>query len=213
MSNKKIFIDLDDTLLDTFRYLIKWHKRSTPYNCIENLAIYDLTCFVRADNGVTFTQSNISQLGMTHEECWGLLPQDFWNKIPIFYWAYELINLCEEMAGRKNVYILTKHIPTTDCVSGKVDWINKYLPQYSDRFIMCRNKYSIVDERSVLIDDSEENELEFLKNKRDKNFYLFPAFLNRRRSVFLDMTGYTSLHSGTYKEIIFNEIKKKFLEI
>lgn len=221
MNVKKIFLDLDDTILDTFRYLIKWHNQPYPYDSLESLDIYDKTCHYRKQPGESSTRESLSLLGLSYEKCWKSLPTVFWTTIPMFPWANMYIEHCEHLAGKENVYILTKHIPTKDCSGGKVEWVNQNLPEYIDRLIVCRKKHAVVDGHSLLIDDCEKNEEDFNRCGKSKNFYLFPSFLNKRRDMFFDIAGYT--RSDPYKghssvkarahNNILTEINKKFLEL
>lgn len=165
----KIFIDLDDTLLDTFRYFVKWFDRPEPYNSIDSI--------IKLCNGGPITRE-VTQLDMTHAESWESLPLEFWDSIPLMPWANDLISLCERLAGKENVYILSSQIPTEACVSGKTYSVNSHFPSYRNRLILSRNKQIIVDKHSLLIDDYTGHLLKFVQANKIKNFFLFPSLCN-----------------------------------
>jgi 5'(3')-deoxyribonucleotidase len=203
----KIFIDLDDTLLDTMRYAVKWHDRPEPYNSIESI--------IKLCNGGPINAES-TLLGMSHDEAWKNLPFEFWCSIPLMPWAYNLIDLCEKLAGKENVYILSSQIPIEECVAGKTYCVNWHFPEYENKLILSRNKEILVDEQSMLIDDYNGNFLKFIDANKRKNFFLFPSLCNSLYKQALGMHHTSCDDSLKVQEIertLFNSIESQFAEL
>lgn len=163
MNRNKIFLDMDDVLLDTANYFYKWHKAESPYLTSTNLG--------KRDNG--------EMIGLNWQKAWNELPFEFWSSIPKAPFADNLISVCEDSVGEENVFILTSAISNTDCYAGKSAWINKYLPKYKSKLFIGQKKHIVVDEYSLLIDDYEKHEKNFSAFNKANNFLLFPAYGNR----------------------------------
>lgn len=167
--DRKIFIDLDETLLDTFSYFVKWHDRPRPYDSIESILDLNLGMGIRPEDTL---------LGMSHSEAWESLPYEFWYSIPKMPWADDLIKLCEDIVGKENVYILSSQIANEGCVSGKTSAVNDYFPSYKNKLILAKNKQILVDRSSLLIDDYEGHLKSFVNAGKYRNFFLFPSITN-----------------------------------
>ena len=170
MKKFQIFLDMNDTLLDTTKYLVEWHKVAWPYDDPKNCGHRD----------------NSEVLGLTWQQCWGNLPVEFWESIPKAPWADDVIKLCENEATGA-VYLLTSPIPNGICAHGKTLWVNQHMPKYKNKLIIAHKKFAVVDQYSLLIDDSYLNEEKFeIAGKRD-NFLLFPSYMNRCYTMMNDM--------------------------
>lgn len=153
---------MDDVLLDTSNYVIKWHNKQWPFGEEKNCGSRDI--------------HNI--LNMSWEECWNNLPVEFWESIPFCPWAKQLIELGEYYFPNE-VYLLTSPIPNGVCSMGKHFWVNKYMPNYSNRIIIGHKKHACVGENGLLIDDSYLNEDKFIEYGLTDSFYLFPSYQNK----------------------------------
>lgn len=214
-SKSKIFIDLDDTLLDTFTHLVNWHKRPAPYDSISSI--------IRLCNGGEITREH-AMLGMTQHESWESLPLEFWDWIPLMPWAKALIQFCEELAGKENVYILSSQISNAGCVSGKTNMVNYHFPEYRNKLILSRNKHILVDQHSLLIDDHIGHLVKFNKVGKNKNFFLFPSLCNQLYKTNMSMRGIedssdsdilikNSNWNPNSCQLLFHSIRIKFMNL
>jgi 5'(3')-deoxyribonucleotidase len=92
------------------------------------------------------------------EEFWSKLDREFWANIhpsPECDWLPEL---CGQVVGRKNVFLLSTPIHNPDCVAGKMEWIHKNLPSWLHRqFIFTPHKWVCSKPGTLLIDDYDKN--------------------------------------------------------
>lgn len=149
---KRIRLDLDDTLntlsLDLLRFdglefesykaIGKWHW---GYNIIN--AVADL--------------KGEEPLGVV--EYWSRFSRDFWANIKVADEFDEIIDFCHQKVGLENVLITTSPTKCPECLAGKYEWMEKYLPkclqrQYAITPRKCEYGY---DTESVLIDDLPKN--------------------------------------------------------
>lgn len=188
MDKKYIFLDLDDTLIDTTNYLINWHNKEFPFNDPKNCGTRDIH----------------SILGMTWEDCWDKLPVEFWANIPWCPWGKQIVELAETHFPDQ-VYLLTSPIPNGVCSHGKQLWINKFMPEYKNKMIIGHKKYVIVNSDGLLIDDSYINEEKFDKVGKSDSFFLFPSYQNK----------YSGIVDSMYKdpEIAVNLVKNELIGV
>lgn len=161
---------MDDVLLDTTDYLIKWHKKKFPFYKAENCGSREVHTL----------------LDMTWQECWGDLPTEFWESIPFCPWGRDVIKLCEKYFG-DNVYLLTSPIPNGVCSMGKQLWVNHNMPRYKNKLIIGHKKYVIVADDGILIDDSYSNEEKFASAGKSESFFLFPSYQNKLHGIVKSM--------------------------
>lgn len=159
---QRLYLDMDEVLADTLDYMCSVFNFENPYLKEENLGVRSLHELLKKD----------------WRDVWMNLGVDFWANIPPYYWAQDLINYCETLCPNE-VYFLTSPVPDGCCASGKQLWVNKNFPKYTGKLIIAHAKYAVVDQYSVLVDDSEHNERKFLDNHKIYNFVLFPSFSNR----------------------------------
>lgn len=162
MSKKMLYLDLDDTILDTSNYLIQWHGKESPFTDPAKCGTREISDF----------------LGMTWEDCWNKLPSIFWETIPFAPWGLDIVDLAEKYFGEE-VYLLTSPIPNGECSKGKQLWVNKFMPAYSKRLIIAHRKHACVGHDGILIDDSYSMEEKFIKYEKEDCFYLFPSYQNK----------------------------------
>lgn len=163
---KNLYLDIDDVLLDTSEYAIRWHNKPSPWGNPKTLGKRELH----------------KSINMTWEECWYSLPVEYWSTIPTMPWFDEMMESAGKYFG-KNIYLLTSPIPNGICSMGKQLWINKYLPEYSDRLIIAHKKQACVSSDGLLIDDSYHNETAFKDAGKSGNFFLFPARQNKHHGM------------------------------
>lgn len=88
----------------------------------------------------------------------------FWENLPFTNEAPEILSLCEEWFGDKNVYIFSDPAGRPEAAAGKLAWVIKRLPGYVNRFLLGHCKYVCSNVRSVLIDDNDDHIKEFERN-------------------------------------------------
>lgn len=190
----KIFLDMDDVLLDTTRYYYQWNNEEFSYNNEQNL--------VKTDG--------VEKPGLpwqNHDE----LPFEFWSSIPKNQFADDLISICENLVGEENVFILTSAIPNTACPVGKVVWVNNHLPKFKSKLFMGQKKHIVVDDRSLLIDDYEKHESIFSKLNKVNNFLLFPSYTNRFHYTRFKIDDTFKLNDPCESKSLFKDIYKNII--
>jgi hypothetical protein len=105
-------------------------------------------------------------LGLTEEEFLGGLDVDDWANCSPMDDAHLIVEMVEARFGKKNVCILsnpTGHESIIDqCMEGKLNWIRKHFPFYSNRFLFGPQKeFCAGNPNHVLIDDFEKNIKDF----------------------------------------------------
>ncbi len=87
---------------------------------------------------------------------------------------------CILEVGSENVFILTKPIEDPSCVAGKVEWIQRFLPNdMKDQYFIGAHKYLCAKEGTLLIDDNEDN-INLFRNSGGSGI-LFPRPWNSAR--------------------------------
>lgn len=137
-SSKKIFIDLDGVLVDFYTPALQ------PYGVTPDQLFQSGRYLVH------------EMIGKTEQEFWGSVNHEtFWKDLPPSSDFRQIINLSEQCVEKENVFLLTKpRKESGHCVLGKVLWVEKHLPEFLDRLIVCRNKRSCASSKSLLIDDN-----------------------------------------------------------
>ena len=141
----KILLDLDGVLVDFVSGACRAHGRPDPFAEPLNPEVAD-------------------QFGM--DEIWGMDINEFWEPMKeASFWeglefmpdAKEILKFCERAVGMDNVCLLTSPSRGSGPVVGKVNWIEKHMPEYKRRFLIGSAKEFCASRRSILIDDSDKN--------------------------------------------------------
>ena len=83
---------------------------------------------------------------------------EFWANLNPTPWMEEIINFALDYFDKRHICILTscgKQDDTGEACKGKVQWIKKHLPQFSDRFLIGHPKWLTACDKTFLIDDSD----------------------------------------------------------
>lgn len=160
---KQIFLDLDDTLLDTTQAAYEFHGFQNIY---------------KTHPGSRGKRNVHKHVNMDFKDFWHTLPTEFWANIPKYLWADDIVREARCKYGVPNVFILTSQVPNAACTSGKQLWVNKNWPELTQNLIMSRNKHDLVGPNSILVDDSYNHHLEFKNKGQEENFCLFPSYQN-----------------------------------
>jgi len=82
----------------------------------------------------------------------------FWANLGWTHDGVAILRAVEHAFDRKNIWLLTTPMPNVGSASGKIEWINKYLPWYSKKvFITTASKSVVAGPDTLLIDDKDEN--------------------------------------------------------
>lgn len=139
----KCLLDQDGLLSDFHEGALALHSLKDPYINEENLGKYGIEHM----NGVQIPPAQF----------YGKMDEEFWASLQPTAEFDEIIALVESKFGRENVCILTAPVMTYGCLEGKRRWINQYLPQYKNQFLIGKPKHFCAGPDSVLIDDSDSN--------------------------------------------------------
>lgn len=146
----KILLDLDGVLVDLVKGLcdfvdkklekIPWPPGS--YNCFKHI-------------------------GIDPEEFWTKQSTpEFWANLPWMPDGKDIVNFLERKFGSKNICLLTSP-GNAESVTGKIQWIEKHLPQYKRRYLIGPEKHFCSHSNSLLIDDCNENVVKFRQEGGD----------------------------------------------
>lgn len=140
----KIYLDMDDVLVDLTPEVCE--KLDKPYRLVNFSGNYFL--------------EKVLDLPCEPGEMWKhyehTFDENFWANLSFTDDAFIIIEAVEKIINAKNIYLLSKPTGIKGCLEGKQQWINKYLPHFSDKVIFTRDKSSIATPNSLLIDDSDK---------------------------------------------------------
>jgi hypothetical protein len=96
------------------------------------------------------------------DSLWGMVDADWWANLPWTIEGKAILDLAESHFGRKNVCLLTRPLPLClggdECVTGKLRWISRHMPDYSERYLMgAAKQFCAGSTDHLLIDDSDTN--------------------------------------------------------
>ncbi len=182
---KEIFIDLDDVLNTFTMYALRQMGCSvsrTNYDEYDPDWGYDI---VKACNELRANLNGQNRtISYTALSFWDSVPQSLWAFVPKTYFCDELIETCANLVGKRNVCILTTPIDDPDCVAGKLEWIQEFLPTWIHRqYAMCPRKEFCAHPNALLIDDKESNLFDFTSGFRGGYGILVPRPWNANRNV------------------------------
>jgi hypothetical protein len=156
---KQLCLDMDGLLTDFQREMLRLHQ----------------------PHGLVYTDVNWNfwaQMGKTEKEFWQVADFNFWSKLPWCPEGESLLTNIERIVGRKNICLLSS--PGVGSMDGKEHWINAHIPEYNRQFMFGREKWRMADQHTLLVDDSDQNCIEF-KNSGG-HFVLVPRPWNLYRS-------------------------------
>lgn len=103
----------------------------------------------------------------TFSSFWSRFDCKFWADLPISKELQTILEIASDITREESVpFILTAPICgplvpdeiTIDCMTGKIRWMHKHLPDYMvDNFLIGKPKYFCATKETLLIDDSDEN--------------------------------------------------------
>lgn len=137
---KKLFLDMDGLLTDFQREMLRRHQ---PHKLQYHEVNWNFW----------------GQMGKTKDEFWSVADYDFWAKLPWCPEGEALLKNIERIVGRKNVTLLSS--PGVGSMDGKEFWINQHIPEYNSQFMFGREKWRAAHQGALLVDDSDQNCIEF----------------------------------------------------
>lgn len=92
---------------------------------------------------------------MTAEDFWKPLGYDFWAGLDWIADGRQILRAAERHFSPDNIFILSSPCWTKGCAEGKIDWVQRKLPQYRKRLILGNRKDICAGQDRLLIDDSD----------------------------------------------------------
>jgi 5'(3')-deoxyribonucleotidase len=144
--SKKILLDLDGVIVDCVQGVIQHHgleivewKTPGQYDMREGLGI--------------------------KKDFWKGIDFDFWANLKPTKDAYEIMSLIRNNFNENDIGIMTllplkwgmPHNQLSDCILGKIKWLDKYFPNLIDNFFIGSTKHFIAHKDIILLDDSDKN--------------------------------------------------------
>jgi 5'(3')-deoxyribonucleotidase len=156
----KIYLDIDDVLVNCSDGICKFVQRENPYKDQKNWGEREIHVLLDID----------------WRDMWVNAPWQIWANFEKMPWADKLVEIAIDLVGPDNVYLLTAPVKSEGCCYGKQVWAENTYPNIP--LIIAKEKQACVDNDSVLIDDSIKNKERFFEDKKENNFILFPSYGN-----------------------------------
>lgn len=141
--NTLCFIDLDGVLVDFVQGAFDYHDIKIPWPEIK----WDF----------------LKQAGISPADFWSPLDQPFWASLRPTSEFSVIIDEVERKFGAENVFLCSSPCETAGCITGKAMWVERHLPSYSRRLILTNRKEVFSGPGRVLIDDRDENVIDWCK--------------------------------------------------
>jgi hypothetical protein len=103
----------------------------------------------------------IKYTGIAEADFWKPCGREFWAGLPWTSEGPEILRLCEEAFGQRDICLLSTPCSTPGCCDGKRDWINQHTPEYAEKFLFGPTKYLCAHDEAVLVDDRERSTWRF----------------------------------------------------
>jgi len=122
----------------------------------------------------------------------------FWANLDWTPDGHDIFRLVVSYVKPENIYFLTCPMPNLESATGKAIWVNKHLPVYNKRLIItCAPKHLFAGPDKLLIDDKDENVINFAR--KGGSSILVPRPWNHHRSS-IDKT-YQTVKDALEREI------------
>ena len=157
---KRILLDLDDVCNQMTMWSLRWigcdvdpmSNSQFPVECG-----YDI---VAAANKLHPDRDD-----WTVPEFWDAIVREAWATVPESPEFRFILDFCERLVGRENVFIATSPTKDPDCLAGKLEWIHDHFPEWMWRqYAITPRKYIAANRETLLIDDSYANYKSFTKH-------------------------------------------------
>jgi hypothetical protein len=136
----KVFLDMDGVLTDFVRGCWRWFGHHVPYREVKWLL----------EPQFGFARAN---------EFWEALTREFWGSLEFTPEGQELLAGLEREVGKENIILCSSPSPwgKAGSAAGKIDWIERVLPEYKSRYILSPCKHEAANNTRLLIDDNNDN--------------------------------------------------------
>jgi 5'(3')-deoxyribonucleotidase len=150
----KIYVDMDGVLTDMVPAALEWYGVDDYTDDMwPEEAGYDIVKAYHILTRKNYIKENYFWRGLT---------QDFWATIPKTPFCDELIDFL--LSNYSKVYVCTSCTFDPESAAGKLEWIQKFLPECLHRnYIITPHKYLLAKSDSVLIDDCDSHTEDFEK--------------------------------------------------
>jgi len=157
----RIFLDLDDVCNTLAMYML--HIRGIDISPTD-YAEFPVEC----GYDVTMAANMLGVQQFTPLDFWSSVTAKQWASIPeseIFPW---ILDTCERLVGRKNIFLATASIevPTgaPDYMVGKLEWIHRHFPRWmAQQYVITPHKYLLARPDALLIDDNPAHIRAFIR--------------------------------------------------
>lgn len=157
----RIYIDVDGVLAQFVESAFKFYDREYK------------------DSNYPACEYDIAKvLDMTPKSFWARLDNAFWLDMPLYSWAEKLV---AEMHNYGNVYLATSPPEDPRVASYRLNWIRYHFPALFRRTVLTPNKNVLAHDRAILIDDSDQQTMDFCQ--ADGYAILFPRPWNSNWDV------------------------------
>jgi len=157
----KIFIDLDDVLVDfSIAALAEVGCPVNSWSYRTNLSKWNPEWgfdIILAANTLHPSKN------FTREEFWNALPERFWERLTETPEYKLILAHSYNLAGSENVFILTAPTNQPYVAQAKMKWMQANRPVPPEQLIITKRKDACADDTSLLIDDSDKNINAFVK--------------------------------------------------
>ena len=148
MPQSRIFIDLDDTLVDFTGTFLETYYPKLGRVFKDQIVTYDLFQHVKIGIGAECTRDR--------EQFWSRIPAAFWRDLPWLHQGRKIIAWAQQHF--REVYIATVPTQFSSSSEGKYQWVNCSLPpDMRKNFCITPYKHLLCRTGDVLIDDSPDN--------------------------------------------------------
>lgn len=181
---KYCLVDLDGVLADFVEAACYEHCVENPYKASdEHLGTFDIA----------------KATGIDNDEFWEPMnDHEFWLNLKLMPDAVHILMTIDKFFEPENVAICTAPSRSPESASGKMEWVQKMLPQYRRRLIITPAKHFLAHRGVLLIDDRDCNVKKFVAD--DGYGILYPRKWNSQHHIEFMATE----HLLTQLEILFN---------
>ena len=149
---KRILLDIDDVcnrFTMTALHYVGCRIDPMKYDSFPTDCQFDIVC--AANTLLGYERFTVSDF-------WEHIPRKFWANTPVSEEFPYLLGWCESLVGQENICLLTSPTIDPDCLAGKCEWVQRFMPRWLHRqFLVGPCKQFCAHPDALLIDDSDRN--------------------------------------------------------
>lgn len=184
---KKVLIDMDGVLADTLPLWLEYNQYNTGIKAelsdITHWAMHE--CPVYAGVGKDILRGPLSN-------------PNFWADIPPMAGALDFLSALEDRSVPYNIVTAPANSIST---TGKYDWVKRHFPKALSKLVITNDKASI--RGHVLIDDRDENVVDFFEGNPEAQFAIVPANPYQRLSLLENLPVFLTEREPDWATILF----------